>query len=114
MTTTTLLELVLVFAPLSLVAVGGANVVLPDIHRQVVQVYGWMTDADFADLFALAQAAPGPNVLVVSLIGWKVAGWTGALVAILAMCLPSSVLAYGMARAWRRSPSAWCSPAPPS
>jgi len=102
MTATTLLELVLVFAPLSLVAVGGANVVLPDIHRQVVQVYGWMTDADFADLFALAQAAPGPNVLVVSLIGWKVAGWTGALVAILAMCLPSSVLAYGMARAWRR------------
>jgi chromate transporter len=102
MTTTTLLELVLVFAPLSLVAVGGANVVLPDIHRQVVQVYGWMSDADFADLFALAQAAPGPNVLVVSLIGWKVAGWAGALVAILAMCLPSSALAYATARAWRR------------
>ena len=102
MSASTLLQLVLLFAPLSLVAVGGANTVLPEIHRQVVQVHGWMGDADFADLYSLAQAAPGPNVLVVSFIGWKVAGWAGALLALLALCVPSSVLAYATARAWRR------------
>ena len=97
-----LLQLVWMLAPLSLVAVGGAIAVLPEIHRQVVDVYAWMSDAEFADLYALAQAAPGPNVLIVSFIGWKVAGAAGALVALLALCVPSSVLAYATARAWRR------------
>ena len=96
-----LLELVLVFAPLSLVAVGGANSVIPDIHRQVVTAHAWMTEAEFANAFVLSQAVPGPNILVVSLIGWKVAGVPGALVALLAMCGPSSVLALGIARALR-------------
>ena len=99
----TLLQLVLLLAPLSLVAVGGMNVVLPEIHRQVVQGYGWLTDAEFASLFALAQAAPGPNVaLLAGLIGWQVAGMAGAVVALLAMVLPSSVLAYTTARVWQR------------
>lgn len=93
-----LLELLLVFAPLSLVAVGGANTVLPDIHRQVVTVHGWMSEAEFANAFVLAQAVPGPNILVVSLIGSHVAGVPGALVALLAMCGPSSVLALVIAR----------------
>jgi chromate transporter len=96
-----LLELVLVFAPLSLVAVGGAQAVLPDIHRQVVTVHAWMTEAEFANAFVLAQAVPGPNILVVSLIGWNVAGLPGALVALAAMCIPSSVLAFMVARALR-------------
>src|SRR5207237_7217812 len=66
----TLLELVLLLAPLSLVAVGGINAVLPEIHRQAVQQYGWLTDSEFADLFAIAQAAPGQSmVLLVGLIG---------------------------------------------
>ena len=99
----TLLQLVLLLAPLSLVAVGGVIVVLPEIHRQAVDGYGWLTDSEFADLFALAQAAPGPNVvLVVSLIGWKVAGGAGALIALLAMCVPSAVVAYAMTCAWQR------------
>ncbi len=93
-----LLDLIVIFAPLSLVAVGGANSVLPDIHRQVVVVHAWMTDPEFADAFTLAQAVPGPNILVVSLIGWQVAGLPGALVALLAMCGPSSVLALIVAR----------------
>src|SRR5258706_13600256 len=62
------------FSLLSLIAVGGAITVIPEMHRSVVEVHGWMSGAQFADLFALAQAAPGPNILVVSLIGWKVAG----------------------------------------
>ena len=103
MSVDTLLQLILLLAPLSLVAVYGMQVVLPEIHRQVVQGYGWLTDAEFASLFALAQAAPGPNVaLLAGLLGWQVAGGVGALVALLAMCLPSSVLAYATARVWQR------------
>ncbi len=99
----TLLELVLLLAPLSLVAVGGINAVLPEIHRQAVQQYGWLTDGEFADLFAIAQAAPGPSiVLLVGLIGWKATGLAGTAVALLSICAPSSVLAYALARVWQR------------
>ena len=91
-------ELVVMLAPLSLVAVGGANSVLPDIHRQVVVVHGWMTEREFASAFTLAQTVPGPNILVVSLIGWHVAGLAGAIVALVAMCGPSSLLALIVAR----------------
>jgi chromate transporter len=82
------------FAALSLVAIGGINAILPEIHRVVVDVEGWMTSAEFADLFALAQLAPGPNAMVVALVGWKVAGVAGALVATIATCGPSSVACY--------------------
>lgn len=81
------------FASLSLVAIGGANAVLPEIHRQVVTVLGWMDDATFAHLFAVSQAAPGPNILLVSLIGWQMAGPAGMAVATVAIMLPSSLLA---------------------
>lgn len=97
-----LLQLVLIFAPLSLVSVGGALAILPEVHRQAVQVQGWMTDAEFAELFAIAQAVPGPNILVVSLVGWKVAGLVGALVALGAVCGPSSLLTFGLAQALER------------
>lgn len=95
----TLLTLLAIFAPLSLVAVGGANGVLPDLHRQVVSVHQWMTEAEFARAFTLAQAVPGPNILVVSLIGWHVAGLPGALVALIGIIGPSSILALITARA---------------
>jgi chromate transporter len=98
----TLVQLAVILAPLSLVSIGGANTILPEVHRQVVSVQGWMSDAEFADLFALARAAPGPNVLLYSLVGWKVAGVLGALVATLALSGPSSLLAYASLRAWRR------------
>jgi chromate transporter len=93
-----LVDLVLILAPLSLVAIGGANSVLPDIHRQVVVLRGWMTDREFAEAFTLAQTVPGPNILVVSLIGWHVAGLAGAVVALVAMCGPSSLVALIVAR----------------
>jgi chromate transporter len=82
------------FSALSLVAIGGINAILPEIHRVVVDVEGWMTSGEFADLFALAQLAPGPNAMVVALVGWKVAGVAGALVATIATCGPSSVACY--------------------
>jgi chromate transporter len=90
------------FALLSLVAIGGANVVVPDIHRFVVEGQGWMSGPEFAQLFAIAQAAPGPNVIVVTLIGWQVAGFAGALVATAAMTGPTCLLTYGVSRVWDR------------
>ena len=97
-----LLELALQFLVLSLLSFGGANAILPEIHLRVVEIEHWLTDADFTQMFALSQAAPGPNVLVVSLIGWKVAGVTGAFVAMAAMCGPSSLLTYWIAHFWDR------------
>jgi chromate transporter len=90
------------FLILSLLSIGGANAIIPEIHLQAVEKHGWMTDADFAQMFALSQVAPGPNVLIVSLIGWKAAGVLGAIIAMAAMCAPSSVMTYQIANAWDR------------
>jgi len=90
------------FSVLSLLAVGGAVTVLPEMHRSVVEVHGWMSGAQFAELFALAQASPGPNILVVSLIGWQVAGLAGAIAATAAICGPSCVPTFVVSRIWLR------------
>ncbi len=94
--------LALIHAQLSLVAVGGVAPVLPEMQRQVVEVHRWMSPSEFAALFALAQAAPGPNMLVVTLVGYHVAGWPGALAATLGMIGPSSLLTWAVANAWHR------------
>src|SRR5574343_294913 len=88
------------FFLLSLVAFGGATALLPEMHRVVVENHHWLNDATFTHLYAIAQAAPGPNVLVVTLIGWEIAGLAGALAATLAMCLPMSVLIYLLIDRW--------------
>ncbi len=98
----TLAELAAVFAQLSLLAFGGVNAVLPEMQRQVVQVHPWLTGAEFAALYALAQAAPGPNMLVATLVGWRVAGLGGALAATLSLSLPSSLLTFGAVHLWYR------------
>ena len=94
------LELFIEFALLSFVAFGGATALLPEMHRVVVENHHWLDDATFTHLYAIAQAAPGPNVLVVTLIGWEVAGLAGALMATLAMCLPMSVVIYLLIDRW--------------
>ncbi len=66
------------FALLSLFAVGGANAAIPEMHRIAVDVMHWMSDRQFADMFAIAQVSPGPNVIIVTLIGYHVAGFAGA------------------------------------
>ena len=91
-----------IFGQLSVLAVGGIAPVLPEMQRQVVDVHGYMDRPTFAALFALAQAAPGPNMMVSTLVGWHVAGLSGALVATGALIGPSSVLTYVTARAWHR------------
>ncbi len=97
-----LVSLAQIYAQLSLLAVGGVSPVLPEMQRQVVDQHGWMTAREFAALFALAQAAPGPNVLVSTLVGARVAGIPGAIVATLGMVGPSSVLSWFTASAWER------------
>lgn len=82
------------FAVMSLLAIGGANSTIPEMHRIAVDVQHWMSDAQFADMFAISQLSPGPNVLIVTLIGYHVAGLAGAMVATLTMCAPSAAFAY--------------------
>ena len=98
----TLLELALYFGLLSMVSFGGIPSVTSEMQRLVVDVKGWATPAEFVQLFAVAQAAPGPNILVVSLLGWKAAGIPGALVALLAACIPAGALAWWVAGLWDR------------
>ena len=95
-------DIALTFAVLSLIAFGGMPAVMPEMQRLVVEVKGWTTAAEFVQLFAIAQAAPGPNVLIVSLIGWRAAGLAGALVALLAVCAPAAVLSWWIADLWER------------
>ena len=97
-----MLQIAFYFALLSLVSVGGIPSVMPEMQRQVVEVQGWMSAADFTQLFAIAQAAPGPNVLVTALIGWKVAGPAGGLVALGAFCGPAAALSYSIGGFWDR------------
>jgi chromate transporter len=72
------------------------------MQRYVVDVKGWLTPADFMQAFAVGQAAPGPNILIASLVGYKVAGLPGAIVALLAMCFPAAVIAWWVAELWDR------------
>ncbi|MEI6162504.1 MAG: chromate transporter [Roseococcus sp.] len=86
------------FLGISLLSVGGGVAALPEMHRLMVETHGWMDDLAFSKRYALAQAAPGPNVMVVGLFGWHVAGITGMFAAMLAMCGPTSILAYAFCR----------------
>lgn len=102
------------FLSLSLLAVGGAITAVPDMHRTLVDQHQWLTDGQFNASIALAQAAPGPNVLFVALLGWHVglnaggglgAGWVGwgsallgVLLTMLGMLLPSTTLTFVAAR----------------
>ena len=102
------------FASLSLLAVGGAITVAPDMHRFLVEETHWLSDAQFTSSIALAQAAPGPNILFVALMGFNVGmnagaalggGWVsaglacmGLVLTMLGIMLPSSVLTYTATR----------------
>jgi chromate transporter len=90
------------FALMSLFAIGGANSAVPEMQRVAVEVERWMTDRQFTDIFAIAQVTPGPNVIIVTLIGYHVAGLAGALVATLAMCGPTCVFAFYIGHVWER------------
>ncbi|ENW02899.1 chromate transporter [Acinetobacter beijerinckii] len=94
--------LVIVFTQLSVLAFGGGNAILPEMQHQVVTVHQWMTAEQFSSLFAMAQAAPGPNMMIVPLVGWHVAGPAGLLVTSLAKFGPSSIITIYALKFWQR------------
>jgi chromate transporter len=98
----TLLTLAGYFAMMSLFAIGGGNSAVPEMHRVAVDVQHWLSERQFGDTFALAQLTPGPNLIIVTLIGYHVAGIVGALVTTVAMCGPTCVLAFFVGRASER------------
>ena len=114
MTPSDWLDLFTHFLSLSLLSIGGAITTAPDMHRYLVDQRHWLTDAQFTSGIALAQAAPGPNVLFIALMGWNIginaaggmgAGWAaaglgglGVLLAMLGILLPSTTLTFATAR----------------
>lgn len=97
-----LLSLFLHFLTLSLLSIGGAISTVPEMHRFLVEKMGWLSDTDFTSSIALAQAAPGPNILFVAVLGFNVAGLAGAAAAMAGIMLPSSVLTLTATR-WARA-----------
>jgi chromate transporter len=87
------------FVVLSLMAVGGGVImVAPEMQRYVVDSQHWITGAQFSAAYAIAQAAPGPNMLFATLVGWQVAGWLGAAAATVAILAPPTLLALAALR----------------
>lgn len=93
-----LLGLVMVFVPFSLISIGGGASIIAGMENQVVTARGWLSAQQFLELFAISRAAPGPGVMLATLVGWKLAGWSGAVVASLALFVPSSLLCYTVFR----------------
>ncbi|MBN9063142.1 MAG: chromate transporter [Rhizobiales bacterium 65-9] len=101
-----LVELAAIFAPLSLITIGGGQTIVADIQRQAVDVHQWMSAAEFLNAFAISRMAPGPGSLLATLIGWSVAGWAGALVASVGIFAPAALLTAGVVHLWSRHPEA--------
>lgn len=107
----TYLHLAALFGTLSLLSIGGGNAVLPEMHLRAVRTEHWLTDAQFADIFAISQSAPGPSILIVTLVGYGaglsvggvLGGIIGGLIATVAMILPASVLVYVVTLFWQKA-----------
>jgi chromate transporter len=97
-----LAQLVLLFGRLSLLAVGGVNSTVPQIAHDVVSQRHWLTPGQFVQLYAISNAAPGPNVMISTVIGAHVAGIAGGIVATLAMILPAGALVIIVSKFWDR------------
>jgi chromate transporter len=111
---TTYLQLAGLFASLSLLSIGGGNAVLPEMHLQAVQGHHWMTNSQFADIFSISQTAPGPSILIVTLVGYG-AGLTvggvpgaiiGGMIATVAMIVPAASLMYVVTLFWQKAQKA--------
>jgi len=102
MSSAELWALFLHFLSLSVLATGGAIALAADMHRYVVDQHGYLTHTQFVNSIALAQAAPGPNVLFITVMGWQIAGAPGALATTLGLTLPSLVFPFIVSRLGRR------------
>lgn len=94
------------FLALWFVAVGGPSTILPEIHRYVVEANQLLTSAQFAEIYTLAQVAPGPNVMYVTLMGWHLAGWAGAAVTTIPLLVPATTLTLLVGHLNERYPNA--------
>lgn len=107
----TYLQLVALFGSLSLMSIGGGKVVLPEMHIRAVDQRHWLTDGQFADMFSIAEPAPGPSILIVTLVGYgaglEVGGVPGAiaggLVATVAMIMPAATVTFAVTQFWQRA-----------
>ena len=107
----TYIALMSMFGGLSLISIGGGNTVLADIHLQAVSGHHWLTNSQFADIFSISQAAPGPSILIVTLVGYaaglKIAGVLGGIVggviATIAMIVPAALLVYAVTLSWQKA-----------
>ena len=88
------------------IAVGGPSAILPDIHRYLVEARQLLTSAQFAEIYTLAQVAPGPNVMYVTLIGWHLAGWAGAAATTIPLLVPATTLTLLVGHFIERHPNA--------
>jgi chromate transporter len=110
----TYLQLAGLFGMLSLLSIGGGNVVLPEMHMRAVNGYHWLSSSQFADVFSISQAAPGPSILIVTLVGYgaglQAAGVPGAilggLVATVSMILPAASVVYAVTLFWQKAQEA--------
>jgi len=104
-------QLLTLFGSLSLLSIGGGNAVLPEMHLKAVRDAHWLTNSQFADLFSISQAAPGPSILIVTLVGYgagrSAAGFLGGIVggilATVAMIVPAAALVFVLARVWQKA-----------
>ena len=96
------------FLDVSLMAIGGAITLVPDLHRRLVVDSHLLSDMDFTSAIALAQAAPGPNLLFVALMGWYSAGLGGSIASMLGIMIPSTTLALAVSR-WVSARRSWLS-----
>jgi chromate transporter len=97
-----LIQLIIVIAPLSLLAIGGAASIYAPLQHQVVDVYHWFSGREYIELFAIARVTPGPGSMLATIVGWRIYGVAGALVATLALYVPCSTLCFFAARIWNR------------
>lgn len=107
----TYLQLMTFFATLSVLSIGGGNAVLPEMHLQAVRAHHWLTDGQFADVFSISQAAPGPSILIVTLVGYGaglsvggvLGGVLGGFIATAAMIVPSAILVFVITLFWQKA-----------
>jgi chromate transporter len=108
----TYLQLALMFGTLSLLSIGGGNAILPEMHLKAVKGEHWLTDNQFADMFSISQAAPGPSILIVTLVGYSAGlsvdgsvptGIIGGIIATIAMITPAAILVYVLTLFWQKA-----------
>ncbi|MDB5807351.1 MAG: chromate transporter [Betaproteobacteria bacterium] len=97
-----LLDMAGYYSTLSLICFGGVLASMPDVHRFIVEQHHWMSSEEFTRLFGISNAAPGPNMMVVGMLGYQIAGPLGAIVSFGALSLPSSFVAYYTGSLWHR------------